>query len=57
MVHPTVDAVVGVKLLATTLADLLNVQNFTPTGFEENKIYSKKCVNFTKIYIATKRRI
>ena len=28
--------------------DLLNVQNFTPTGFQENKIYAKKCINFTK---------
>ena len=29
-------------------ADLLNVQNFTPTGYKENKIYAKNCVNFVK---------
>ena len=38
-------------------AELLNVLNFTPAGFEEDKIYPKKCMNFVKIEIATKWRI
>ena len=29
--------------------DLLNVQSFTPAGFQENKSYAKKQVNFVKI--------
>ena len=34
--------------------DLLNVQNFTPAGFQKNKIYAKKSVKFVKILIPTK---
>ena len=30
----------------TMKADLLNVQNFTPTGFQENKIQDKKTCKF-----------
>ena len=40
-------AIIGASLYS--LADLLNVQNFTPTGLLENKIYGKKFVNLVKI--------
>ena len=44
----------GTRLLQDSRTDLLNVQTFTPTGFYDNKIHAKKCVNFVKILIATK---
>ena len=37
-------------------ADFLNVTNFTPSGFQEGKIYAKNCVNLVKIYIMTNCR-
>ena len=40
---------------STFKTDLLNVQNFTPTGFFRwTKFTPKKCVNFVKILNATK---
>ena len=40
-----------------TVSDLLNVKNFTPAGFEENKTYLKKSAKFVQKLIATKFRI